>query len=348
MYLKYFKLKEQPFADTPDPRFLYRSPGHQEALERLIAAVNLRRGICAIVAEPGLGKSTIIRTLLTGFKSTVNFAWVFNTAMNAAELLRFICRDFGFSPSSGDKSDLLIELYTFFVRERKDGRIPLLVIDEAQNLKPETLEEIRLLSNFETSEQKLLQIILSGQPQLDAYLDLPEMAQLRQRITFKATLSRFCLEDTAGYIRHRMEVAGGSSEWFTPGAVEKIHQLSGGIPRLINQICDNALMAAASRRLPRIDAALIHELLEKGAVVQAPPPPKIVAPSSAPVYGPKCGIEERPKVEGPNRELSMPRLPRAARPQSHTAVPTDRSRRIIFDKDDLFEAVDLTELISVL
>ena len=190
MYSKYFKIKQEPFSTTPDPQFLYRSAMHQEALERLIASVSMRRGINAIIAEPGLGKSTLIRMMLSGLQDSVNFAWVFNTTMEAADLLKFIARDFGFTPKSEQKSELLLELYSFFIQEHEDGHIPLLIIDEAQNLCAEALEEIRQLSNLETVNRKLVQIILSGQPQLNAMLQKPELQQLNQRISLKAALGR--------------------------------------------------------------------------------------------------------------------------------------------------------------
>ncbi|MDZ7370285.1 MAG: AAA family ATPase [candidate division KSB1 bacterium] len=331
MVLKYFNLKQEPFANTPDPRFLFRSATHHEALERLTAAVSLRRGICAVVAEPGLGKSTIIRTLLEGLNSQVNFAWVFNTTLNPTELLRFICRDFGLIPTGKDKADLLIELYTFLVREYNNGRISLLIVDEAQNLSPEALEEIRLLSNLETKSHKLLQIILSGQPQLDVYLKQPEMIQLRQRIACQVNLARLTPEESAAYICHRLAAAGAKDvSWFTRGAMQRIGRLSEGIPRLINQMCDAAMTVAASEQRPRIEEALIDELLQRG-VIMAP----------------------RSKAPWPTTPQGAV-IPKAAEPPVRTAAPRDEApkakprKSIIWEKKDLFDAVDLTELLSVI
>ncbi len=270
MYLKHFHLREEPFATTPDPRFLYKSAVHQEALDRIMTSVASRRGINAIIGEPGLGKSMLIRTLLKGFNDKVQFAWVFNTTMNSRELLRYICRDFGFTPKGEDLGDLLIELYTFLIREYQQGRFSVLIIDEAQNLKPEVLEEIRQLSNLETASQKLLQVILSGQPQLDRYLNDPALVQLKQRISLKATLHRLNEADTAAYIRHRLKVAGAyKQEIFTEAALQVIFEVSDGIPRLINQVCDNALMAAAAQKIKQIDAALILDLVQEDKVMTA-------------------------------------------------------------------------------
>jgi general secretion pathway protein A len=271
MYLKQFHLREEPFATTPDPRFLFKSPVHQQALDRIMTSVSSRRGINAIIGEPGLGKSMLIRTLLKGFNDSVHFAWVFNTTMNSRELLRYICHDFGFAPKGDDLGDLLIELYTFLIREYEQSRFVVLIIDEAQNLKPEVLEEIRQLSNLETASQKLLQVILSGQPQLDQYLNDPALVQLKQRISLKATLNRLNQEDSTAYVLHRLKVAGvRKQEIFSPAALEAIFEISDGIPRLINQVCDNALMSAAEQKLKLVDAALVLDLLNEGKVMVAP------------------------------------------------------------------------------
>jgi general secretion pathway protein A len=272
MYLKHFHLREEPFATTPDPRFLYKSPVHQEALDRIMTSVASRRGINAIIGEPGLGKSMLIRTLLKGFNSMVQFAWIFNTTMNSRELVRYISRDFGFKPKGDDLGDLLIELYTFLIREYEQGRFSVLIIDEAQNLKPEVLEEIRQLSNLETASQKLLQVILSGQPQLDLYLQDPALVQLKQRISLKATLHRLNESDTVAYIQHRLKVAGArKQEIFTAAALQMVFEISDGIPRLINQVCDNALLSAAAQKTKQIDAALIIDLVNENKVMAAPP-----------------------------------------------------------------------------
>jgi len=338
MYVKFFKLREEPFASTSDPRFLYRSAVQQNALERLINAVSMRRGITAIVGEPGLGKSTLIRTMLTGLQESVDFAWIFNTTMETADLLRYICRDFGFTPKGETKGDLLIELYTWFIQAHNKGRIPLLIIDEAQNLDPRVLEEIRQLSNLETVNQKLVQIILSGQPQLDAYLDMPELVQLKQRISYKATLSRFNFKESVNYIRYRLETAGAkNNDIFTPGALKHIFEISGGIPRLINQVCDNAMIVAAKNQQREIDAVIVTGLVERGEVMQAPPLPKC----SAPVRAWELPGRQQAKMTQP-KPKPVRATPKAAPKE------TPKYDRIIESKDDIFEAVDFTELISVI
>jgi general secretion pathway protein A len=305
MYLDFFNLRLEPFATTPDPQFLFKSAVHQEALDRLIAAVTMRRGINAIIGEPGLGKSMLIRTTLQGFNNSVRFAWVFNTNMNSRELIKYICRDFGFTPQGEDLSDLLMELYTFLIKAYEEGAYTVLIVDEAQNLKFEVLEEIRQLSNLETSRNKLLQIILSGQPQLDTYLEDPALHQLKQRISLKATLSRLDENDSRGYIQHRMHVAGRrAQEVFTDSAMKKIHVISDGVPRLINQVCDNALLAAFQKKLKSVDSVLIQELLDHNMVTSAQPRVQPVDPAPVRAIPVKAQpVVPRPLAKAPKQGL---------------------------------------------
>lgn len=304
MYLEHFNLKLEPFAATPDPQFLFKSKMHQEALDRLVAAVTMRRGINAIIGEPGLGKSLLIRTTLQGFSDRVRFAWVFNSNLNGRELIKYICRDFGLTPQGEDLSDLLMELYTFLIDAYKQGLYTVLVVDEAQSLKYDVLEEIRQLSNLETSRCKLLQVILSAQPQLDAYLREPALHQLKQRISLKAVLNRLDEDDTRRYILHRLRVAGSEDqELFTSAALSKIHEISGGVPRLINQVCDNALLTAFHRPCRIIDAVLIQDLAAankvtcaEAAVADAVAEPAVpVATAAAPV------TMRNPSIQRPKR-----------------------------------------------
>ncbi|OGB99738.1 hypothetical protein A2V82_03455 [candidate division KSB1 bacterium RBG_16_48_16] len=275
MYLKYFKIKEEPFSTTPNPKFLFKSRTHQEALDRIVTSVSQRRGINAIIGEPGLGKSMLIRTMLSGLKENVRFAWVFNTTLNARELLKYICRDFGFRPKGRDTSDLLMDLYAFLMKEFEQGIFTLLIIDEAQNLKVEVLEEIRQLSNLETTSNKLLQVVLSGQPQLDTHLEHPALQQLKQRINLKATLSRLNLHETKEYIHRRLQVAGSKrDDLFSDAALDAVYEISDGIPRLINQVCDNCLMEAAKRKCNQVESVLVRELLERGDIMAASKPAK--------------------------------------------------------------------------
>lgn len=347
MYQKHFHLREEPFSTTPDPRFLYKSPVHQVALDRITTSVASRRGINAIIGEPGLGKSMLIRTLLKGFNASVQFAWVFNTTMNSRELIRYICRDFGFKPRGEDLGDLLIELYTFLIREYEQGRFSVLIIDEAQNLKPEVLEEIRQLSNLETASQKLLQVILSGQPQLDSYLNDPALIQLKQRISLKATLHRLDAGDTAAYIQHRLKIAGSrKQEIFTPAALQSVFEISDGIPRLINQVCDNALIAAAETKVKQIDAALVLDLLNDNRVMAAPPEPGAVS-IAAPVVPEPVLVSVPPE---PALVTMPPVLPEKPQPPERPVAPVDERPKprlapaVELEFASGFDGLDLGEL----
>ncbi len=328
MYLSKYNLNEEPFSTSPDPKYLYNSSVHQEALERLVTSVSMRRGINAIIGEPGLGKSTLIRTMLHGFQNSVNYAWVFNTTLNSREIYRYICRDFGFTPKSEDLGDLLIELYTFFVKEYESGRTAVLIIDEAQNLKPQVLEEIRQLSNLETVNKKLVQIILSGQPQLDAYLDHPSLHQLKQRICLKAVLTRLGLDDTKKYIRHRLTLAGAArDDIFTDAAQNAIYDITDGVPRLINQVCDNALMETLHTNVDQVDSILIAELVEKGLITLA----------SNAKYKPAQLFEENTVVEHT-----------AVKPKSAKNKKAKSNSNLTFEMMEAsigqFDGVDLSEL----
>lgn len=336
MYLKKFKLKKEPFATTPDPRFLYLGDMHQNALKRLTAAITRRRGITALFGEPGLGKSTLLRTMLAGMREQVNFAWVFNTTMEPLDLLKFICRDFGFTPKGDSKSDVLLELYSFFIKEYEQNRIPLLIIDEAQNLSNAALEEIRQLSNLETVNQKLLQILLCGQPQLEEKLNQAELVQLKQRISFKASLSRMSLTETAAYIQHRLQVAGAvDNRLFSAEALATIHDMSGGIPRLVNQLCDDALQTAARNGIPQVDARIIRELIDNGDVMRAP---------AVPVKKADPVVEVAPHKQE-NTPAPLPTAEPRKKIEKKKVLP---KRRIIQTEYDLFEAIDLSELLSVI
>ncbi len=270
MYTKFYGLEEEPFSTTPNPKYLYKSKMHQSALDRLLMAVSERRGINAIIGEPGLGKSTLIRTLLNGFSSNVHYAWIFNTTLDSRELLKYICRDFGFSPQGKDQSDLLMELYAYLIEAYEQGKYTLLIIDEAQNLDLNVLEQIRQLSNLETSRRKLLQVILSGQPRLDQHLDHPKLFQLKQRISFKAWLHRLDKTDTMDYIQFRLYQAGAKKEdLFSKAAMELIYDMSDGVPRIINQICENALMAGEEHQEKQIQSSIIQDLLQDGKITPA-------------------------------------------------------------------------------
>jgi len=330
MYLDFFDLREEPFSTTPDPKYLYKSPVHQEALDRIMTSVSMRRGINAIIGEPGLGKSMLIRTMLKGFSDTVQFAWVFNTNMDSRDLLKYICHDFGFTPKGRDISDLLVELYTYLIKVYEQQKYTILIIDEAQNLKPEALEEIRQLSNLETASKKLLQVILSGQPQLDEYLNAPALHQLKQRISLKATLHRLGMEDTVRYIRHRLQVAGAKRQTiFSEAALNAVYDISDGVPRLINQVCDNAMMTAAAEDIQEIDSVLVMDLLNQGKVTSA---------------APSAGADEK---KARFSTVASPKRKEAIRAPARTMPSRPREQRnpaMVLEIMDGFDGLDLGQL----
>src|SRR5512135_977976 len=275
MYTSFFGLREKPFAITPDPRYLYLSERHAEALAHLLYGINEAGGFIQLTGEVGTGKTTVIRSLLEQLPGHADVALILNPRVTPAEFLLTICEELHIPvPESGRGSTKT--LMDLIGRQLLDtharGRRVVLIVDEAQNLSTETLEQVRLLTNLETATTKLLQIILIGQPELRALLDQPELRQLAQRITGRYHLNPLSADETAGYVKHRMRVAGATAEVFTPSALREIHRLSGGIPRVINVICDRALLGAFTQEDHRAGAALIRQAASEvyGRPVPAP------------------------------------------------------------------------------
>ncbi len=245
MYIKYFDLAEQPFNMTPDPRFFYFSKKHEDALSNLLFGISERKGFITITGEIGTGKTTLCRLLLNKLDKKVKTSLIFNPNLTTIELLQAINQDFGIASSSISKKELVDALNVFLLGVLKKGDNAVLIIDEAQNLTPECLEEIRMLSNLETDRDKLLQIILVGQPELRKKLELERLKQLNQRIALRYHLEPFDLKETRAYILHRLKIAGGDDKvFFTQQAFDKIYEYSQGTPRLINILCDKVLLAA--------------------------------------------------------------------------------------------------------
>ncbi|HTL48053.1 MAG TPA: AAA family ATPase [Verrucomicrobiae bacterium] len=257
MYESFFNLKEAPFNVTPDPRFVYFSQQHREALSTLIYGVESRRGFIQITGEIGTGKTTLCRALLQRMSDRVHSALVFNPKLSEFELLQTIVEDFGIKPSGKKRKDYFDSLNRFLLEQLEEGYNAIVIIDEAQLLSPKALEQIRLLSNLETSTQKLLQIILVGQPELKDLLNRKDLVQLYQRITIRYHLTVLSREEVDEYIRHRLQVAGGQNDFFTPEAIDRIHQISGGVPRLINVLADRSLMAAFTQSSRLIDTGMV-------------------------------------------------------------------------------------------
>jgi general secretion pathway protein A len=264
MYNHYYGFHEKPFSLTPDPHFLYLSKVHKRALSYLIYGLQDKKGFITITGEIGAGKTTIIQTLIKRLDANTTVARVINTKVSSLQLLKMIVRDFGIDNDSGAKEDLLDKLNQFLLTQYSAGHNVVIIIDEAQNLEPSILEEIRLLSNLETEKDKLLQIVLVGQPELRKTLSLPELKQLRQRITVSYHISPLNNDEVGEYIRHRLAVAGSEEqEIFTPLAVQEIYNISGGIPRLINIICDAALVSGYINECQQINDELIKGVINE-------------------------------------------------------------------------------------
>jgi general secretion pathway protein A len=261
MYLKFFGLNEKPFAITPDPRYLYLSERHAEALAHLLYGINEAGGFVQLTGEVGTGKTTIVRSLLAQAPKDAEIALILNPRMTAPEFLLTICEELGIEVPAASRTslkDLVDVLSGHLLRAHAAGRRVVLVVDEAQNLSPEVLEQVRLLTNLETNTQKLLQIILIGQPELRELLARNELRQLAQRITGRYHLDPLSREETTAYVRHRLRVAGATTDILSPWALREVYRLSRGVPRIINVICDRALLGAYSLDRHRVTGGLIR------------------------------------------------------------------------------------------
>lgn len=260
MYLRAFGLREDPFGVTPNPRFLYMSASHREALASLVHGIEAERGFIALIAEPGMGKTTLLTHVLEAMRTQALSISLFQTQCSRQELLRYMLADLGMPVQTDDVVALHEQFNEVLVNTARTGKRFIVVIDEAQNLSDDVLEAVRLLSDFETPSRKLLQIILSGQPKLGESLARSEMWQLRQRMSIICHLHRLDVNEVLEYIEHRLRVAGRSDPLFTPEAVETIAACSGGIPRLINNYCFNLLSLAYALDQPLVTAAMVDEI----------------------------------------------------------------------------------------
>jgi general secretion pathway protein A len=266
MYLSHFALSEPPFSITPDPRFLYMSARHREALAHLIYGVGERGGFVQLTGEVGTGKTSVCRCLLEQLPPNVDVALVLNPRLSPVELLATLCDELRIPYPAGTTSskELVDRLHRHLLEAHGRGQRTVLIIDEAQNLTPEVLEEVRLLTNLETTTEKLLQIILIGQPELAALLEQPKLRQLAQRVTARYHLEPLSPADTRAYVHHRLAVAGRRGQsLFTDGALRTLHRQSCGIPRMINAMADRALLGAYARDRARIDAATVRRAADE-------------------------------------------------------------------------------------
>ena len=289
MYKKFFGLKENPFNVNPDPRYLYLTPNTQEALACLTYGIETRKGFILLTGEVRTGKTTLINKLLEWLhKERVFTAFVFNPRLSVSQFFDFMMADFGIPCETHQKGQMLLKLNQWLLDRYQAGERAVLVVDEAQNLSPQMLEEIRLLTNLETSTEKLLQIVLAGQPELEQKLNQPQLRQLRQRITLRAKTRQLTLEETRGYIEERMRIAGADNpDIFSPEAVAAVHHYARGIPRVTNLLCEHALVSSFVDQKNPVPAEIVEEVARDfdlhivDPLAQTPPPaPALTFPSN--------------------------------------------------------------------
>jgi type II secretory pathway predicted ATPase ExeA len=273
-FLDFYQLREQPFGVTPDPRYLYLSPGHREALASLRYGIETGRGFLSLVAEPGMGKTTLLFELLQCWRGHVHSAFLFQTQCDSRELIRCLLNDLGLKSDNDDLVQMQAQLNEFLFRESLAGRPVVIFIDEGQNLTNTVLETVRLLSDFEATDKKLLQIVLAGQPELAKRLSNPGLAQLRQRIAIQARLEALPAAEVIHYINHRLQVAGyQGGELFAARALGLIAECSMGVPRLINNLCFNALSLGCAMQRKQITSEIVrHAAMELSLEPHAPTP----------------------------------------------------------------------------
>jgi len=284
VYNAFFGLDSAPFRVNPDPRFLYMSESHGEALATLVYAVQERKGFITLCGEVGTGKTTILNALLQKLGPTVQTAYIFNTSLGVSDLFAALFEELELDwQEPFRKTAALSRLNHHLIKRLTDGLQTLLIVDEAQNLSDEMLEEIRMLSNLETPTSKLLQIMLVGQPELADKLSRPALRQLRQRVELRHTIRPLLQPETSAYIRERLLVAGHPrGDVFSASAERSVHRFSRGIPRVINVLCDNALIAAFSRESRRVSAQMVELAASELGLSASPGDPHFVRERSTP------------------------------------------------------------------
>ena len=265
MYKSFYNLKRNPFQLTPDPYFLFATPRHNEALATLYHGVRGHKGFVVLTGEVGTGKTLLLRCLLQllGQSNDVAYAYMFNSCLSPAEFLQYIASDFGLPASGKNKGEILFDLSKYVIARGSRKLTTLLVVDEAHHLSADILEEIRLLTNLETAQEKLLQVLLVGQPELNDKLDSAALRQLKQRIAHRSHLAPLNLNETRGYIERRLQLAGATSNGgpvFPPDTAMAVYRQSHGIPRLINTICENALITGYARQKRSVTPDIIEDI----------------------------------------------------------------------------------------
>ncbi len=269
MYHQFYGFNEPPFTITPNSRFFFSSSKHMEALSTLVYAITERKGFVVITGEIGSGKTTVCRTLVNQLDGRTQVAMVTNTLLTGRDLISTILEDLEVEFTAGSKARLLSQLNAYLIQQLKDNNNVVLIIDEAQNLTPSVLEEVRLLSNLETENEKLIQIIFLGQPELKKKLALPKLEQLRQRVAVYYHLYPLTKHETKAYVLHRLKIASGSDrQYFTEEALELVYQFSKGIPRLVNQICDSAFLTGYIAESKIIDERIVREAIADSPITQ--------------------------------------------------------------------------------
>lgn len=264
MYQDYYGLTESPFDITPNPRFLFYSAKHREAFNHLLYGIRERKGFVQLTGEVGAGKTTLCRAMLEKLDGHFSTALILNPVLDANGLMKAIAMEFGLNVTGLDRLEILESINLFLLSLVEQGKDAVLIIDEAQDLTDELLEQVRLLSNLETDNRKLLQIVLMGQPELRDRLNNPKLRQLRQRITVRYHLRPLNRHEVSHYIRHRLEVSGAKGgPYFTQPALWRVHGYSGGIPRLVNALCDKALLAGYVKQTERIDWRMVGRAIRE-------------------------------------------------------------------------------------
>lgn len=283
MYHAHYGLLRSPFEMTPDPAFLWMSDAHAEGLATLVYGVKARKGFVLLTGEVGTGKTTLLHALLAQLDRSTLAAFIFNPRLEPLDFFRMLFDELGIETPCATKAEYLIALNRFLIARLEQDLPTLLIIDEAQNLSAEMLEEVRLLSNLETPTSKLLQIMLVGQPELADMLARPELRQLRQRIVMRHQLRPFTREETATYVRERLRIAGYTGkDLFDKRALQRLHDVTGGVPRLVNVVCDGALLLGYGRELRSIGDAEISEVARDLALAPAPGGQEEKMPAQAP------------------------------------------------------------------
>jgi general secretion pathway protein A len=293
MYKEFYGLRANPFNVNPDPRYLFLTRHTEEALACLTYGIQSRKGFVLLTGEVGTGKTTLINKLLEWLRlQQVATAFVFNSRLNVPQFLDYMMSDFGIPGESRLKSQILLRLYNWLLDRYRAGETAVLIIDEAQNLSEEVLEEVRMLTNLETFTEKLLQIVLVGQPELEVKLKLPQLRQLRQRLTLRARTHPFTLEETRAYVQQRLRIAGGNGQpIFDPDALAAIHHYSTGIPRVINLLCEHCLVSAFVDQQKVVGPAVVEAVARDFELDDTSPAGESVA-AAPPARAPQFDVVE--------------------------------------------------------